>query len=173
MRKYVAEFIGTFGLVFTVGCTVLTHAPLAPLAIGAALMVFVYAGGHISGGHYNPAVSLAVFLRGRLSRGDLLPYWVAQLVAAVVAALLARFVVNPRTVTALSLSGRGIVAALLAEFLFTFALAYVVLNVATSKDHPITRSTGWRSASPSSSASRPSAASAGVRSTPRSRWGPP
>jgi aquaporin Z len=136
MRKYVAEFIGTFGLVFTVGCTVLTHAPLAPLAIGAALMVFVYAGGHISGGHYNPAVSLAVFLRGRLSRGDLIPYWVAQLVAAVVAALLARFVVNPRTVTALSLSGRGIVAALLAEFLFTFALAYVVLNVATSKDHP-------------------------------------
>ena len=86
MRKYVAEFIGTFGLVFTVGCTVLTHAPLAPLAIGAALMVFVYAGGHISGGHYNPAVSLAVFLRGRLSRGDLIPYWVAQLVAAVVAA---------------------------------------------------------------------------------------
>ena len=136
MRKYVAEFIGTFGLVFTVGCTVLTHAPLAPLAIGAALMVFVYAGGHISGGHYNPAVSLAVFLRGRLSRGDLIPYWAAQLVAAVVAALLARFVVNPRAVTALSLSGRGIAAALLAEFLFTFALAYVVLNVATSKDHP-------------------------------------
>jgi aquaporin Z len=81
-------------------------------------------------------VSLAAFMRGRLSRRDLIPYWVAQLVAALIAAVLARFVVNPRSVTALSLHGRGIAAALLAEFLFTFALAYVVLNVATSKDHP-------------------------------------
>ena len=63
MRKYVTEFIGTFGLVFTVGCATMGRAALAPLAIGAALMVFVYAGGHISGGHYNPAVSLAVYLR--------------------------------------------------------------------------------------------------------------
>ena len=78
MRKYVTEFIGTFGLVFTVGAAVMSKAALAPLAIGAALMVFVYAGGHISGGHYNPAVSLAAFLRGRLSRGDLGPYWLAQ-----------------------------------------------------------------------------------------------
>jgi hypothetical protein len=65
MRKYVTEFIGTFGLVFTVGCAVLGKVALAPLAIGAALMVFVYAGGHISGGHYNPAVSLAAYLRRR------------------------------------------------------------------------------------------------------------
>ncbi|HEY6279966.1 MAG TPA: aquaporin [Streptosporangiaceae bacterium] len=136
MRKYVAEFIGTFGLVFTVGCTVLAHAALAPLAIGAVLMVLVYAGGHISGAHYNPAVSLSVFLRGGLTRKDLFPYWAAQLVAALIAAPLARFVVNPSAVVALSLSGRAVAAALLAEFLFTFALAYVVLNVATSKDHP-------------------------------------
>jgi aquaporin Z len=136
MRKYVTEFIGTFGLVFTVGCAVLTRSALAPLAIGASLMVFVYAGGHISGGHYNPAVSLAAFMRGRLGRKDLIPYWGAQLAAAVIAAVLARFVVNPRLVIPLSLHGRAIAAALLAEFLFTFALAYVVLNVATSKDHP-------------------------------------
>jgi aquaporin Z len=135
MRKYIAEFIGTFGLVFTVGCTVLTRSALAPLAIGAVLMVLVYAGGHISGAHYNPAVSLAVYLRGQLSRAELIPYWAAQLVAAVIAALLARFIVNPVGVTALSMSGRGIAAGLLAEFVFTFALAYVVLNVATSKDH--------------------------------------
>jgi len=66
MRKYVTEFIGTFGLVFTVGCAVMSGSQLAPLAIGAVLMVLVYAGGHISGAHYNPAVSLGVFLRGTL-----------------------------------------------------------------------------------------------------------
>lgn len=136
MRKYLVEFIGTFGLVFTVGCTVLTGQVLAPVAIGAVLMVLIYAGGHISGGHYNPAVSLAVYLRGRLDRHDLVRYWVAQLVAALIAAFFARVVINPSKVVTLSLSGHGILAALLAEFIFTFALAYVVLNVATSKDHP-------------------------------------
>jgi aquaporin Z len=110
--------------------------PLAPLAIGAALMVFVYAGGHISGGHYNPAVSLGVFLRGRLSPKDLGLYWVAQAAGAVVAAPTATFVLNPPPFAALHLSGRAIGAALVAEFFFTFALVFVMLNVATSKDHP-------------------------------------
>src|SRR5260370_30020220 len=86
MRKYVTEFIGTFGLVFTVGCAVMGKAALAPLAIGAALMVFVYAGGHISRGHYNPAVSLAAYLRGRLSPQDLRPYWLAPAARALGAA---------------------------------------------------------------------------------------
>jgi aquaporin Z len=136
MRKYVVEFIGTFVLVLTVGCTVLGHAALAPLAIGASLMVMVYAGGHISGGHFNPAVSLAAFLRGRLGRSDLIPYWIAQLLAGLIAAFFAKFIINPGAVAALDLTGRGIVASLFAEFFFTFALCYVVLNVATSKDHP-------------------------------------
>jgi aquaporin Z len=136
MRKYVTEFIGTLGLAFTVGCAVMGKAPLAPLAIGAALMVFIYAGGHISGGHYNPAVSLGVFLRGRLSARDLGLYWLAQFVGGVVAAPTATFVVNPPPFAALHLSGRAIGAALVAEFFFTFALVFVMLNVATSKDHP-------------------------------------
>ena len=62
MRKYLTEFIGTFGLVFTVGCAVMSGSALAPLAIGAVLMVLVYAGGHISGAHYNPAITLGVLL---------------------------------------------------------------------------------------------------------------
>ncbi len=135
MRKYVTEFIGTFGLVFTVGTAVMGGATFAPLAIGAALMVLVYAGGHISGAHYNPAVSLAAFLRGRLSSADLIPYWVAQAAGALVAAGAATYVVNPPSFPALYMSGRAIGAGLVAEFIFTFALCYVVLNVATSKDN--------------------------------------
>ena len=137
MRKYVTEFIGTFGLVFTVGCAVMSGTSLAPLAIGAALMVMVYAGGHISGGHYNPAVTLGVLLRGRMPTGDVLPYWLSQLFAAFIAGWLARFVINPSAVQAAYLgSAHKIVAALLAEFIFTFALVYVMLNVVTSKDQP-------------------------------------
>jgi aquaporin Z len=136
MRRYLTELIGTFFLVFAVGCTVLGKVPLAPLAIGATLMVMIYAGGHISGGHYNPAVTLAVLVRGKISRGDAAGYWAAQVAGGLLAALTARYLVNPAKVTALSPSGRGAVVALLAEAIFTFALAYVVLNVATSRDHP-------------------------------------
>ena len=136
MRKYVTEFVGTFFLVFTVCCTVLSEAALAPLAIGAALMVMIFAGGHVSGAHYNPAVTLAVFLRGKLPAAEVVPYWASQVVGAVIAALLAKFVINPGETVAKTVSGREIGAALIAELLFTFALAYVVLNVATSKDHP-------------------------------------
>src|SRR6266851_1441783 len=137
MRKYVTEFIGAFGVVFTVGCAIFSGSALAPLAIGAALMVLVYAGGHISGGHYNPAVTLGVLLRGKIALGDAGPYWAAQFIAAFLAAWLAKFTAHPAFVHTLSTSGaHAILAAMLAEFIFTFALVYVVLNVATSKDQP-------------------------------------
>ena len=135
MQKYVVEFIGTFFLVLTVGCAaVLGFAgSLAPLAIGAALMVMVFAGGHVSGAHYNPAVSLAVFVRGKLAAVDLLWYAVAQLIAACLAGLITVKVLAPEiAVTALDLSLRA-GPAFVAEMLFTFALAWVVLNVATTR----------------------------------------
>jgi aquaporin Z len=135
MRKYVTEFVGTFFLVFTVCCTGLSSAPLAPLGVGAVLMVMVFAGGHISGGHYNPAVSVAVFLRGKLSLADLGPYVGVQLVAGAAAAGVSTYVF-PARVAAYGATGRTLGAAFVVELLFTFALAYVVLNVATSKDHP-------------------------------------
>ncbi len=131
--KYVYEFIGTFFLVFTVGMTVLdplNAGPLAPLAIGSVLAVMVYAGGHISGGHYNPAVSLAACLRGRLSSADLGFYWIAQLIAAVIAAYLTIYFKGSPKATSMTLD---IAKTLIGEFLFTFALCYVVLNVATAK----------------------------------------
>src|SRR5690242_5918277 len=95
LRSFVAEFIGTFFLVLTVGCTVIpgTAGVIPPLAIGGALMVMVYAGGHISGGHFNPAVTLAIFVRGRCEAKQVIPYWIAQLAGAVVAALVTVFLV--------------------------------------------------------------------------------
>jgi aquaporin Z len=133
MNKYIAEFIGTFFLVLTIGCTGIEPGVgvIAPLAIGAALMVMVFAGGHISGGHYNPAVTLGVLIRGKVTAADAVPYMVAQLAGAAVAGLAVMKVLRAGHVaTAIS---PHVGAALLAEFLFTFALVYVVLNVATAE----------------------------------------
>src|SRR5512147_1184177 len=91
MRKYVAEFIGTFFLVLTVCGAVQSHSSVAPVAIGGVLAAMIFAGGHISGGHFNPAVTLAVFLRGRLSLGEVPWYWGAQLLAGAAAAGISRF----------------------------------------------------------------------------------
>ena len=86
MRSYVTEFIGTFGLVFAIGCAVMGGSQDAPLAIGAVLMVLVYAGGHISGAHYNPAITLDVYLRGKFPLREVGPYWISQLAGACFAA---------------------------------------------------------------------------------------
>jgi len=132
MNKYVTEFIGTFFLVLTIGCSVIGGGPhvVPPIAIGAILMVMVYAGGHVSGGHYNPAVTLGLWMRGRCDTADVAPYWIAQIVGALAAAFATKFMVGLP-------DGGGMVPrpgpALLAEFLFTFALVYVVINVATAK----------------------------------------
>ncbi len=131
--KYAYEFIGTFFLVLTVGMTVLepNAAPfLAPLAIGSVLAALVYATGHVSGAHLNPAVSLAVYLRGRLILRDLIAYWIAQLVAAFIAAYLVIYFKGHVAEITLELTG---VRPFLAELLFSFALCFVVLNTATAK----------------------------------------
>src|SRR5438045_5784147 len=85
MSKYVAELIGTFFLVLTIGCAVIGNGagPLAPLAIGSALMVMIFAGAHISGAHFNPAVTLGVWMRGRCETKDVAPYILFQLIGAV------------------------------------------------------------------------------------------
>jgi len=133
MNKLIAEFIGTFFLVFTVGMTVVGGAGvLTPLAIGSVLMVMVYAAGHVSGGHLNPAVTLAVFVRGKCPAKDVVPYWAAQLAAAVVAALLVKYLL-PEASSKVTAMTPDAVRAVVVEFLFTFALAFVVLNSATAK----------------------------------------
>jgi aquaporin Z len=131
-KKYLVEFIGTFFLVLTVGMTVINPdaGTIAPLAIGSALMIMVYAGGHVSGGYYNPAVTLAVWLRGRCPQAEVLPYIGSQFAGGIVAAMIVLLLKGDPTVTPQDLD---IFPALVAELLGTFALAYVVLNVATAK----------------------------------------
>lgn len=144
VRKYVVEFIGTFFLVLTIGCVVIGGAEsvgsLAPLAIGSALMVMIFAGGHISGGHFNPAVTLGVFIRGKCAASDVVPYMIAQVAGGAVAALAVGFLVSNggygadvvMPIAPDGFAGGKVIAALLAEFLYTFALVWVILNVATA-----------------------------------------
>lgn len=132
MNKYATELVGTFFLVLTIGCTVIGTGAgaLAPLAIGSALMVMVFAGGHISGAHYNPAVTLGVWLRGKCPARDVVPYMISQIVGAALAAAVVRYLKAGPPPVAMQVAT---MPALLAEFLFTFALVFVVLNVATAK----------------------------------------
>lgn len=132
LKKYVVEIIGTFFLVFTVASAVLMDGEgvIAPISIGFALMVMVYAGGHISGGHYNPAVSLAAAIRGALSWKQLIPYWASQAFGAACAAIMVTKCTN---VSVSALEPVPLKALVMGEFLFTFALCYVVLLTATSK----------------------------------------
>lgn len=132
MKQYLTEFIGTFFLVFTIGLTVTAGTPLAPLAIGSVLMVMIYMGGHISGAHYNPAVTLAIFIRGKMETKDIAPYMIAQVVGAFLASALV-YVMVDQTFSPTPAADAGTLSVFLAEVLFTFALALVILNVATAK----------------------------------------
>ena len=147
MNKYVVELIGTFFLVFTVGCTVIGGGAgvIPPLAIGAALMVMIFAGGHISGGHYNPAVTLAVWLRGKCDAKDVGPYMISQIIGS-----------EPRGRVREGLlcggaHGRahqsGDILALLAEFaVYIRAVLRRAERQTPPKGRPAIRFTGWRSA---------------------------
>lgn len=131
-KKYLVEFIGTFFLVFTIAATALWggETVIAPLAIGFVLMVMVYAGGYISGGHYNPAVSLAAAVRGALPWKEWLPYAIAQVAGGALAAYAATSLPAAQVLEPSKLCLANVIVG---EALFTFALCYVVLLTATSK----------------------------------------
>ncbi len=130
MRRYLTEFVGTLFFVMTIGLIVTGGSPMAPLVIGSVLMVVVYMGAHVSGAHYNPAVSLALFLRNKMPRSDLLPYWIAQILGGLSGAFLSRMFMD-RTFTIAPAATTNTGTALLVELLYTTLLALVVLNCAT------------------------------------------
>lgn len=132
MKKYLAEGIGTFFLMLIIILTANNGAAnLSPLAVGLALTGLTYAGWHISNAHFNPAITLAVLMRGRIDRTDALYYVIAQAAGAVLAALFGVFLLNCSGAASVPMhvSKNGL-CALVAEFLGAFALAYVILNVA-------------------------------------------
>ena len=126
MKKVITEFIGTFFLV-------MGAALGGGIGAALALMVMIYAGGHISGAHYNPAISLAVWIRGKLSIGDMIGYWMSQFAGAILAAIVVANIFGVEGSSNCAVPDDGTIKALIAEFIGTFALAYVVLNVATAK----------------------------------------
>ena len=131
--KLVAEFIGTFFLALTI-CTAAVHGSAgeyAPFAIAATLMVMIYAVGHISGAHFNPAVTVAVWIRGACDKNDVAPYIVTQLLAGALAAFVSQELLFSETsVASIQMDTTNAISA---EFLYTFALVYVILNVATAE----------------------------------------
>ncbi|RME82187.1 MAG: porin [Caldilineae bacterium] len=144
-RAIVVEFIGTLFLVLTVGMVSISPAVpdgFAPIAIGSILAIMIFAGGHISGGHYNPAVTLGVFLRRKLGLNDAIGYWIAQVVAGIVAAILV-MILKPSLPDSPLVASVAVLPGLIAEFLFTFALVYVVLNVATARGTEGNSFYGW------------------------------
>ena len=134
-QKLTTEFIGTFFLSLTI-CTAAVYGSAgeyAPFGIAATLMVMIYAGGHISGAHYNPAVTVSIYLRGACEKDEVLPYIASQVIAAVSAAIVAEWCLSSFP-GALSPVAEDLgTDAIVAELLFTFALAYVILNVATTE----------------------------------------
>lgn len=138
-RKYLIEALGTFFLVFTIGCCA-TIGSNVFFAAAAILAAFIYAGAPISGAHYNPAVTLGVWLRRRLDTAQVVPYVLSQLGGAVIAALLIRLLIGHLPIVEQILRHKlqnpllfASHHVLIVEFLFTFALVFVVLQVATSK----------------------------------------
>ncbi|MDC0160006.1 aquaporin family protein [Gemmatimonadales bacterium] len=132
MKKYITELIGTFFLVLTIGMSVTSNDPMGPLAIGFGLAALVYMGGHISGAHYNPAVTVGFLLTGGVPRKDVAPYMTAQVVGALLASKCVYFI-SAQTFAPIPNPEYKLQHVLLCEFLFTFMLMLVILNVAMSR----------------------------------------
>lgn len=126
MKKYIFEALGTMFLALIVGLT--GNA----LAIGSVLMILVYLGATVSGAHYNPAVSLAVFLRGNMKVAEMGRYMVAQVIGGFCAGTLYWLIIG-KTFYPAPAVGTAIGSLLLIEVIFTFFLCTVILNVATSQ----------------------------------------
>lgn len=137
MKKYLIESFGTFFLTLAILMASRVNAApgFAPLAAGSMLMAWIVAGRHISGGHYNPAVSLAALMQGKLERFDFPYYWLAQFSGGFLAALIGSFLLNCSGVAVVPARTDDPACAVLAEFLGTFALVFIALQVNSPRNN--------------------------------------
>lgn len=126
MKKYIIECIGTYFLVLIIGLTG------NPIAIGIGLSILVYMGAHISGAHYNPAVSLAMIIRGEITIMECLKYILSQCIGAFAGAY-SIVLLGADTLSVVS-NTDSMTSFFMAEIIFTFLLVFVILNVATHPD---------------------------------------
>lgn len=142
INKYLAEAVGTFILVFIGSMSVLaavaTGSPVmvaVPLGFGLGLMAAIFAVGHVSGGHFNPAVTLAMWLDKRTPGSDLAGYWIGQFVGAIVASAVVLAATDRAAVVAtVNTSPEGAGVGLLMEFVLT--LIFVLVILASSEKAP-------------------------------------
>lgn len=140
MNKYSVEFIGSFFLTLSVVLSANNPdiAPLAPIAIGATLVAMTYAGKQLSGAHFNPAITLAAFMRGNFERNDALMYIIVQVLGGAAAAALGVYLHGVGGGAEIGLhSNADQMGSLLAELLGSFILAFVFLNVAATEQSSI------------------------------------
>lgn len=131
MKKYVAEFIGTFFLMAAIGLAVFGNAgEWTPAAIGLTLLAMIYATGHVSKAHFNPAVTVGFWIRGELDVREIIPYFLAEFGGAVAGAFLAAFLYNT---TGTPVPETDLARVFVAELFFTFALVFVIMSVATAE----------------------------------------
>ena len=129
--KAIMEMLGAMMLVFTIQLALGSGSPLAPVAIGVVLITIVYAGAPISGAHYNPAISLALWLRGATPFHVMIVYWIFQVIGGILGALLGGIIGSSYSACAVGM-GYHTMQAFLAEVVFTFLLCFNVLGVATN-----------------------------------------
>lgn len=132
IMKPLTEFVGTFLFLFVIALVAPSGSTLTPLIIGGALMAVVYMGGHRSGAHYNPAVSLALFVQKKIELKDLINFIAAQVVAAVLAFGLG-YAITGKAVEIAPGAAHSAIVALVVEFIFTLMLVLVVMNAAASR----------------------------------------
>jgi MIP family channel proteins len=146
-KRLAAEVVGTFGFFFTGFCGIaafslfpngiLSLGIAAGFGMGLALMIFAF--GHISGGHFNPAVTLGLAVARRFPGGEVVPYWAAQLVGGIAASVVLRIVFSQAILhNSVNIPGGGVSdgKALVLELIFTFLFLLVIATVATDKRAP-------------------------------------
>lgn len=139
------EAVGNFVLVFAFGVAIATHSWFAPLLIGAALVAMVYSRNRVPDAHYNPSLTFAMLMRGRIAMRDALALWLIQSGSGLLAATLVRAVVDPRhlMVTAATVKGSTVVAAIALELVFTTALCFVAFDVSRSNSRTADDYNSW------------------------------